>query len=59
MKRVNKKDWERFQRLFIKATENFADHPERQSMNVFRGDWRAIQWAHWWINETLRETGKG
>ena len=54
MKRVNKKDWERLQFLNAKLTADF-ENPMRQSHIIFRGDFRAIQWAAWWIREVLRE----
>lgn len=54
MKKINKKDWERLQKLNAHVCDLLSD-PPRQSFTIWRGDMRAIQWATWWIRETVRE----
>jgi len=54
MKKLNRKEWARLQALHAKLVNSFSD-PARQSETVWRGDYRAIQWACWWIRETAAE----
>jgi hypothetical protein len=55
VKRVNKKDFARFDKLHARLFDAFHDHPERQSDMIYRGDWRAIQWAMWWIRKHISD----
>ncbi len=55
MKKLNQKEWARLQSLNAQLTEHFND-PMRQSVNVWRGDFRAIQWACWWIREHVAQS---
>ena len=53
-KRINRKDYERLKTLNEQLCVEFAG-TARQSITIWRGDVRAIQWAAWWIRETLAE----
>lgn len=53
-KRVNRKSWARLQELHAQLVEEFSD-PARQSHRIWRGDYRAIEWACWWIRESIAD----
>ena len=52
-KKTNRRDHERLERLNADICERLFDK-SKQSMRIYRGDMRAIQWATWWIREVLR-----
>ena len=54
MKRVNQKEYQRLEKLVTELSDRFAD-PDRRSHTIWRGDVRAIQWAAWWIRESIAE----
>jgi hypothetical protein len=54
VKRVNRKEYERLMALSQRLSEAIAD-PSVQSERVWRGDVRAIQWAAWWVRETIED----
>jgi hypothetical protein len=54
MKRINRKEYARFLALSNRLSTEVSD-PARMSTHLWRGDVRAIQWAAWWIRETVEE----
>jgi hypothetical protein len=53
-KRINRARWDRLQRFVDRLNREFTD-PARQSTLVWRGDYRAIQWAWLQIAEAIKE----
>ena len=52
MKRVNRKEYMRLEALARSLSEHFHN-PAKQSQTIWRGDYRAIQWAARWIREQI------
>lgn len=52
MKRVNDRQLKRLMALDAQLRDQFSELA-RESTIIYRGDVRAIQWAAWWIRESI------
>jgi hypothetical protein len=53
-RKVNQKELERLDKLYSRLVEHYTD-PARQSFTIWRGDYRAIEYARWLIRKMLAE----